>query len=142
MPDPGPAAGEPAAAETIVVDASALVDLLAGTGLAVAVRNRLAGAPWRAPAHLDAEVLSALGRLSRAGRLSAAEVDHRLALLGSMPLSRHPLPGLLAGAWSRRADLRLGDALYVELAAQLQVPLATTDQRLARATPLAETITA
>jgi predicted nucleic acid-binding protein len=128
-------------AETIVVDASALVDLLVGTDLAPAVRTRLAGTVWRAPAHLDAEVLSALGRLSRAGRLTDADVDQRLALLGSLPLSRHLVPGLLAGAWTRRADLSLADALYVELAAQLQAPLITTDLRLARATPLAEAIT-
>ncbi|HMA47520.1 MAG TPA: hypothetical protein VKP11_10020 [Frankiaceae bacterium] len=42
----------------------------------------------------------------------------------------------------RRADLRLVDALYVELAARLHARLVTTDQRLARATPLAEVITA
>jgi predicted nucleic acid-binding protein len=35
----------------------------------------------------------------------------------------------------------LVDALYVELAAQLQAPLVTTNLRLARATPLAEAIT-
>lgn len=133
---------DPASAETVVVDASALVDLLIDTDLATAVRARLTGAVWRVPAHLDAEVLSALGRLSRAGRLTDSEVDQRLALLGTMPLCRHHLPGLLAGAWTRRSQLRLTDALYVELAAQLQAPLITTDQRLAKATPLAEAITA
>jgi predicted nucleic acid-binding protein len=128
--------------DRVVVDASAVVDLLVGTAYAPAVRARLAGTVWAAPAHLDAEVLSALGRLSRAGRLSAGEVDQRVALLGSMPLTRHLLPGLVAGAWTRRVDLRLGDALYVELAAQLQVVLVTTDQRLAKASPLAEAVTA
>jgi len=129
-------------AEPVVVDASALVDVLVGTARAAAVRERLQGAVWHAPAHLDAEVLSALGRLSRAGHLQQAEVDERLALLASMPLHRQLLPPLLPGAWARRIDLRLVDALYVELAAQLQAPLVTTDQRLARATPLAEGITA
>jgi predicted nucleic acid-binding protein len=32
------------------------------------------------------------------------------------------------------------DALYVELAAQLDISLITTDRRLARVTPLAEVI--
>jgi len=45
------------------------------------------------------------------------------------------------GAWLRRENIRLADALYVELAEQLDVPLITTDLRLARATPLAEAIT-
>lgn len=133
---------DPDVPEQVVVHASALLDVLVGTGYVLAVLTRLAGVAWAAPAHVDADVLSALGRLCRAGRLTAAEVDERLALLGAMPLTRHPVPGLLAGAWTRRADLRLADAVYVELAEQLRVPLVTTDQRLARATPLAEAITA
>lgn len=129
-------------AESVVVDASAIVDMLVGTAHAPAVRARLQDTLWHAPAHLDAEVLSALGRLLRAGQLQGAEIEERLALLASMPVHRHLLPPLLPGAWARRADLRLVDALYVELAAQLQAPLVTTDQRLARTTPLAEAITA
>jgi len=124
-----------------VVDACALVDVLAGTAHAAAVSARLKDTVWNAPAHLDAEVLSALGRLSHAGRLQQTDVDERLALLASMPVRRHLLPPLLQGAWAHRADLRLVDALYVELAAQLEAPLVTTDQRLARATHQAEAIT-
>lgn len=129
-------------AEPVVVDASTIVDLLAGTKLAAAVRTRLDGAHWHAPAHLDAEVISALGRLARAGRLADDAVAARLPLLASMPVERHLLPSLLAGAWDRRADVRLVDALYVELADQLNAPLVTTDQRLGRTTPLAEVVTA
>ncbi|GAB3572877.1 type II toxin-antitoxin system VapC family toxin [Amycolatopsis endophytica] len=117
MPD-GPA-------EIAVLDASVLVDVLAGTVL-------------HAPSHLDGEVLSTLGRLERAGRLAASEVEQALAWLAAIPLTRHPVAELAAGAWARRADLRLVDALYVELAAKLHARVLTTDHRLARATPLAE----
>ena len=127
--------------ETVVVDASVLVDLLAGTEVAPAARARLVRAVLHAPAHLDAEVLSALGRLQRAGELASSDVDAALAHLAALPVTRHDLPNLLAGAWARRADLRLLDALYVELAADLGVRVLTTDHRLARATPLAEAIT-
>ena len=116
-------------------------DLLVGTAYAAAVRARLQGTVWHAPAHLDAEALSALGRLCRSGQLQPAEVDERLTLLASMPVRRQLLAPLLPGAWARRVDLRLVDALYVELAAQLQAPLITTDQRLARASALAEAVT-
>src|SRR5438552_13326087 len=102
--------------ETVVVDASVLVDLLAGTEVAPAARARLARAVLHAPAHLDAEVLSALGRLQRAGELATGDVDASLAHLTALPVTRHDLPTLLAGAWARRGDLRLLDALYVELA--------------------------
>lgn len=129
-------------AEAVVVDASALVDVLVGSSHAAAARARLHDTVWHAPAHLDAEVLSALGRLQRAGRLRPADVDERLVLMASLPVQRRLLPSLLPGAWTRRASLRLVDALYVELAAQLRAPLITTDRRLARATPLAEVITA
>lgn len=125
--------------ESVVVDASALVDVLTGTAYAAAVRARLQDAVWHAPAHLDAEVLSALGRLHRARRLGGDEIDQRLSLLASMPVRRQLLPPLLPGA-RRRADLRLVDALHVELAVQLEAPLITTDQRLARATNPAEAI--
>jgi predicted nucleic acid-binding protein len=128
-------------AERVVVDASAIVDVIAGTSYAAAVGDRLRDTVWHAPAHIDAEVLSALGRLARAERLIEADVRARLDLLTSLPVQRQLLPPLLAGAWARRADLRLVDALYVELAHQLDARLVTTDQRLARATPLADPIT-
>jgi hypothetical protein len=53
-------------ADAVVVDAAALLDLLAGTPHRPAVRARLEATAWHAPAHVDAEILSALGRLARA----------------------------------------------------------------------------
>jgi predicted nucleic acid-binding protein len=126
-------------AERVVVDASAIVDVLVDSPVAARVRDRLRDTVWHAPAHLDAEVLSALGRLARGGHLLDADIEPRLDLLASMPVQRQLLPPLLPGAWVRR-DVRLVDALYVELAHQLDAPLITTDQRLARATPLAHPI--
>jgi len=127
-------------AEIVVIDASVLVDLLAGTDYAVPAKTRLAGTILHAPAHLDAEVLSALGRLQRAGDSTTADVDAALSALTTIPVTRHPVAELAAGAWARRADLRLTDALYVELAARLRVQVLTTDHRLARASSLAEGI--
>ncbi|MCB1264254.1 MAG: PIN domain-containing protein [Mycobacterium sp.] len=122
----------------MVVDASAMVDLLARTeDRHESVRARLAHTVLHAPAHFDAEVLSALGRMHRSGVLSAAHVDAALDELGRAPVTRHDLTPLLAGAWSRRDSLRLTDALYVELALQADLVLLTTDQRLARAWPSA-----
>jgi len=86
-----------------------------------------------APAHLDAEVLSALGRLHRAGELNHAIVSAALRELAIAPIRRHPLAGLLADAWERRSEYRLVDALYVELSLSLgPAALLTTDVRLAR----------
>lgn len=126
--------------EIVVIDASVLVDLLAGTDRAPAARERLRGTVLHAPAHMDAEVLSALGRMHRADVLTATEVDAGLSRLAAIPLTRHPLSDLLSGAWARRADIRLLDALYVELAARLNVPLLTTDLRLSRVSSFAEAV--
>lgn len=129
------------ATESVVLDASAMVNLLANTDYADGVADRIRGTVLHAPTLFDAEVLSALGRIQRAGELSARDVEAALTQLAAAPVSRHALPGLLSGSWARRAELRLTDALYVELATQLGVVLLTTDHRLARACPIAEAIT-
>jgi predicted nucleic acid-binding protein len=54
-----------------------------------------------------------------------------------MPVDLVDLRELLVGTWARRDQHSLTDALYVELAAQLDTVVVTTDRRLARATPLA-----
>lgn len=113
------------------MDASAYVELLWGTALGDQIKHRLRGESLLAPAHFDAEVLSALGRLQRAGDISAPQVDERIRVLAKCPVMRTPLPPLLKGAWERRNELRLLDALYVELAASLDAFLITSDSGMA-----------
>ena len=125
----------------VVVDASALVDLLLGNPLGVAVRARLAGQSLHAPGHVDAEVLSALGRLNRAGDLDDDTVTRLLGRVVDAPIERHPVQELVAGAWTRRSQLRLADALYVELATARDMPLLTTDRRL-RDAPMVDVVVA
>ena len=122
-------------AQDIVLDASAMVDLLTAAANAAQIRDRLVDSTVHVPAHFDAEVLSALGLLARAEELAVDEVPPLLNALGRAPFSRYPLTDLLEGAWSRHESLRLVDALYVELAERLAVPLLTTDQRLSKAYP-------
>lgn len=99
------------------------------------------GLELHAPAHLDAEVLSAIGRLQRAGDILVSVAEALLKELATAPIRRHPLAGLLSGAWAARDQFRLVDGLYVELAGSLgSIPLITTDARLARRCELAELI--
>lgn len=119
-----------------------MVDLLLGGPRGVAVQTRLRGHTMHGPAHLDAEVLSALARLHRAGHFSTRATSQRIRTLAAAPVQRHTLPQLLAGAWRRRGNLSLLDALYVELAESLHVPLVTTDRRLSRAISTAEYVDA
>lgn len=124
-----------------MVDASALVDLLLGNELGDAVQRRLAGHALHAPAHADAEILSALGRLHRAGEIDADDVEAMLMRLAAAPIQRHPVASVLIGAWSRRHRLRLTDALYVELAGSRALALITTYRRL-DPVPVAEVVLA
>jgi predicted nucleic acid-binding protein len=128
--------------EAVIVDASAMVDLLVGTALATAIADRLRGHELHAPGHFDAEVLSAIGRLHRSGRLSPSQAASRVEHLAVAPIQRHALAPLLVGAWGFRHSLRLVDALYAELGAVLDVPVITTDGGFAAAYPPAELVTA
>lgn len=122
---------------TVVLDASAVVELLVGRGVASEWIAEQIPDDVAAPAHLYAEVLSAVGRNVRAGRIDPADAENAIRRALSMRVMQHQLDGLVLGAWARRGTIRLADALYVELAAQLDTVVITTDRRLARATPLA-----
>jgi len=115
-----------------VVDAATVVDLICDLPAAEPYRHHLAMATAVAvPAHLDAEVLSALGRLKRAGQLTQ-EAD-RVAALGTFAATRWPLRPLLAAAWALTDHIAVRDALYVALAASLDATLVSSDGRLRRA---------
>jgi len=121
-------------ASSLVVDASAIVELLRRTTAGRQVARRLQGAALAAPAHLDAEVLSALARLARDNPADEPLVGPRLALLARAPIQRYPCPPLLIEAWEMRANVAVRDALYVALSRRLGAPLLTADHRLARST--------
>lgn len=121
----------------VVVDASVIVDLVTDSPRAPGIAEMLGHRRLHAPAHVDAEVLSALGRLERAGAMTPRAARRALMRATSTPLDRSPLPELMEGAWRRRKHLRISDALYVELADRLGIPFLTSDQRLGRAHPAA-----
>lgn len=122
-----------------LLDASAVVDLLIRSDAGEPVRRFLtdhADLALVTVAHLDAEVLSALARLSRADVLTGAEVTTLLSRLGSLAMRRLPITAeLLAAAWDLRDSVAARDALYVAAAQSMEAKLVTTDGRLARAVP-------
>ena len=115
-----------------VADASAIVELLLGTPARGAVADELRGTVVAVPAHADAEVLSAIGRLVRARKVTATRAEGALRALARAPFERYPVHPLLESAWSMRANVALRDALYVALARRLDTSLVTTDAPLAR----------
>ncbi len=118
-----------------VIDASVLTAFYAADDLRYdAVAARLsAGDALFAPAHLDAEVVSALRRLAR-GRLAVeSAVPAALRHLAGLPVRRVPLAPLLPRMWELRDNLTPYDAAYVALAERLDATLVTADRRLASA---------
>jgi predicted nucleic acid-binding protein len=121
---------------SVVLDASAAVELLLRTPAGVRAQAALRGHRVAVPAHFDAEVFSALGRLARAGELDEKLVEPILNELARAPFVRYTLQPLLASAWGLRHNLALRDALYVTLARRLKTSLITADARLAQAPAL------
>ena len=118
-----------------VVDASVLVEYLAGGEHAPEARRRILGDPGRlwAPHLIDAEVGHVLRRGTLAGELSAKRARGAVQALADIPLRRAPHHALLQRAWSLRANVSFYDGLYIALAERLDLPLLTLDARLARA---------
>jgi len=112
----------------LVIDASAIIDLILGGDLGDAVYSRIFGNELHAPAHIDAEVFSAFGRMNRAGSKSDQETLEDINEFLGAPVTRHAIGDLLIGAWSRRDNLSLKDAIYVELSQKLTMQIITTDK--------------
>lgn len=116
----------------VVVDASVLVDALVGAD-AADLHAVLADRPLLAPAHIDAEVLSALRGLMLGKHLTRERCRDALLDLDALPLDRWSLsPVLLSRAFDYADEVTSYDALYVALAEVAGVPLITRDSRLAR----------
>lgn len=121
---------------SIVVDASAVVDLLLDNEKGLAVSRHMEESGSVSVAHLDAEVFSALGRLHRSGALAAPAVADRLALLGRLPIQRLPITTeLTLEAWRLRENVALRDGLYVAAARAVGCRVLTTDLRFQKAAP-------
>ncbi|MBO0683820.1 MAG: type II toxin-antitoxin system VapC family toxin [Candidatus Dormibacteraeota bacterium] len=118
-----------------VVDASSIAELLRRSRKGRRVARLIRGGTLAAPAHLDAEVLSALARMARENPHEEPLVEARLANLTRAPITRYPCRALLTAAWRLRTDVSVRDALYVALARRLGAELVTGDRRLAGVPP-------
>lgn len=119
----------------IVVDASALIEVLLRTAAAPAIEQRLfaGGQTLHAPHLLDAEVAQVLRRYAARGELDSARGAEALSDLYDFPLRRYPHDFLLPRVWELRHNLTAYDAIYIALAEALDAPLLTRDEHLAAA---------
>jgi predicted nucleic acid-binding protein len=116
----------------IVLDASAVVDLLASATASQDLHDRVLGDDDRhAPHLLDVEVAQALRGLVAGGALSDDRASDARADAAMLPIVRYPHLPLVERAWELRANLSVYDGVYVALAELLGAPLVTCDRRLA-----------
>jgi predicted nucleic acid-binding protein len=92
-----------------------------------------AGHALFAPAHLDAEVTSALRRLATGNTALGQSVPTALRHLVGFPIRRMPLGPLLERVWQLRDNMSVYDAAYVALAEQTDAIVLTCDAKLTNA---------
>lgn len=119
----------------IVVDASAMLEVLLRTETGARVEQRLLarGESLHAPHLIDVEVAQVLRRYAGAGELSPNRGLEALTDLADFPLHRYAHDVLLPRIWMLRQNVTAYDAAYLALAETLAAPLVTCDARLASA---------
>jgi predicted nucleic acid-binding protein len=119
----------------IVLDASALVELILDTPTGRLVAGRIADPTegLHVPHLADVEVVQALRRYVREGDLDTEAAEVALDDLRALDLQRHAHEPLLERAWELRKNLTAYDAVYVALAEGIDGVLLTCDRRLSQA---------
>lgn len=119
----------------IVVDASALLEVLLQTSLGARVEARLFrdDDELHAPHLVDAEVVQGLQRLVRAGEVSSGRAGEAIADLVDLDIHRHAHLDLLGRAWTLRDNIPVYDAMYLALAEAIEAPMVTCDSPLGKA---------
>jgi predicted nucleic acid-binding protein len=119
----------------IVVDASALVEVLLRTPAAQAIERHIfaPGQTLHAPHLLDIEVAQVIRRYAAKGDIDGERGRMALDDLGDLRMQRYAHDFLLPRVWALRNNLTAYDAVYVALAEALDAALLTRDHRLAGA---------
>lgn len=118
----------------LIVDASALVELVAVFPRAAGVRSAMRDdTDHGAPALIDPEVLAVIQRYERADQLDRTSAVLAVDGLKTWPGERWPHGPLIDRVWELRHNVRSYDAFYVALAESLGATLLTLDERLIKA---------
>ena len=119
----------------IVVDASALLEVLLNTPASARISERLFGRndTLHAPHVLDLEFAQVLRRYTLSGEMDGERSEQALEDLADLSLNRYPHDVFLLRIWALRHNLTAYDAAYVALAEALDAPLITRDSALSRA---------
>jgi predicted nucleic acid-binding protein len=116
----------------IVIDASALLELMLGTphGKQIAARLHAKEETLTAPHLLDLEIAQVLRRYCAAGQITSDRAQEVLRDLPNAPIERYPHAQLLERIWQLRQNFTAYDAAYIALAEALDATLLTRDSAL------------
>jgi len=117
----------------IVVDASAVIELLLNTEAGRRVGQRLftQNESLHAPHLIDLEVAQVVRRYTLGREMTSRRGREVLQDLANLPLTRYPHEPFLFRIWALRDNLTAYDAAYVSLAEVMGAPLLTRDAALA-----------
>ena len=119
---------------SLVVDSSVLVAALLDTGPDGAWAEQVIyGRALYAPERVLVEVTNVLRRLERAKRISTPEANAAQEDLMQLDIELFSFEPFADRIWELRQTVTSYDAWYVAVAEALEFPLATLDERLARA---------
>ena len=113
----------------IVIDASAIIQVLVGRDPGPALLDAVAG-DLAAPHILDVEVLSALRGMVLGGALALDDAQEARRLYADLTITRYEAALLSDRVWALRNQYTSYDATYLALAEGLGVPVVTCDKKL------------
>ena len=120
---------------SVVIDSSVLVAaLIDGGSHGIWAEEILAAGALHAPELARAEATNILRRLERAKKITTAEANGAHDDLMQLNLEVFSFDPFADRIWQLRHTVTSYDAWYIALAESLRLPLATLDERLARAT--------
>lgn len=117
----------------IVLDASAALKMILRHEGSDALAARVIGQDIHAPALVEVDIVSGLGRLQRQRRIAEDRAMIGLEWFLNLGVEQHHGPELTRRIFALRHSLSAYDAAYVAVAELIEAPLVTADGKLSRA---------
>lgn len=120
---------------TLVVDASAVAEILFGTDAGRRAAALIDGHELLAPQHLTAEVASVVRGWSLSRQITDEQALRAFREFDALGVEEVPMMSMLPAVYALRHNASAHDAMYVVLARAAQCSLLTLDARLAASAP-------
>ncbi|MBK0419924.1 type II toxin-antitoxin system VapC family toxin [Leucobacter sp. CSA1] len=120
---------------TLVVDASAVAEILFGTEAGRRAAALIGQHELLAPQHLTAEVASVIRGWSLSQQVTDEQALRAFREFDALGIEQVPMMSMLPAVYSLRHNVSAYDAMYVVLARAAQCSLLTLDARLSASVP-------